>query len=373
MSRRKAIKRDRWLMLTFGLLTAISLGVAGWQITVTGGPDPTTYTEISVTPRQHGTVSIAVAGDTMFADGAAELIAAQGVEVTLSGVAGVFREADVGVVNLESPITLHTEPFFPGTQLTYFAPLEAADALAAIGVNVFQLGNNHVLDLGPIGLADTIENAADAGIVTVGAGFNRTEALRPLLIRTEGFTVALISFGESFGAARRAGDNAPGMVPFTERALVQAERIARRAGADRVIALAHWSDNYNNYNSEITDAQRYWAAKFAATGYDAVIGTGPHVLQPVEVINGVPVAFSIGNFVFTSLGRFELFGVPGVGAVATISFDADGGTLSMQCINPDNRIVNFVPRECDANEAILAENELKGGLEWQGSIGTLHL
>ena len=369
MSRRKALKRDKWLMLTFGVLTAISLGIAGWQITVTGGPDPTTYTEISVTPRQHGTVSIAFAGDTMFTDGAADLIAAQGVEATLSGVAGVFREADVAVVNMESPITSHTVSFFPGTQLTYFAPLEAADALAAIGVNVFQLGNNHVLDLGPIGLADTIENAAHAGIVTVGAGLNHTEAIRPLLIRTEGLTVALISFGENYGAARRAGDNTPGMVPFTERAVVQAERIARNAGADRVIALAHWNDNYE---SEISDAQGYWAAKLADVGYDAVIGTGPHVLQPVEVIDGVPVVFSLGNFVFTSWGRFELFGSPSVGAVATISFDADGGTLSLQCINPDNRIVNFVPRECDENEAILAANELKGGLEWQGSIGTLH-
>ena len=373
MARHKAIdaatKRDRWLIIAFGVLIIASLMVVGWQITVTGGLDPTMYTEISATPRQPGTVSIAFAGDTMFGDGAADLIAAQGVEVTLSGVAGVFREADVAVVNMESPITSHTVTFFPGAQLAYSSPPEAADALAAIGVNVLQLGNNHAADVGSVGLADTIEIAARAGMVTVGAGLNRTEAIRPVLIRTEELTVALISFSKNYGAAKTAGDDSPGTVPFTAKALIQAERIARNAGADRVIALVHWGDNYQY---EINDSQRRWADELVAAGYDVVIGTGPHILQPVEVIDGVPVVFSLGNFVFGAGGRFELFGKLGLGAVATVSFDADGGTLSLHCISTNNQIVDYVPRECNVSEAFFAQNELKGGLEWQGSIGTLH-
>jgi poly-gamma-glutamate synthesis protein (capsule biosynthesis protein) len=373
MARHKAIdretKRDRWLMLIFGVLIIGSFMVAGWQMTVTRDPDPTAYTEISIIPRQPGTVSIAFAGDTMFGDKAAELIVAQGVEATLSGVRGVFREADVAVVNMESPITSQTVTFFPGAQVAYSSPPESADALAAIGVNVLQLGNNHVADLGSVGLIDTIEIAARAGMVTVGGGLNHTEAIRPLLIRTENLTVALISFGENYGAAKTAGDDSPGMVPFTAKAVTQAERIARSVGADRVIALAHWGDNYQY---EVNNSQRQWSSELVAAGYDVVIGTGPHILQPIEVIDGVPVAFSIGNFVFGAGGRFALFGKPGLGAVITVSFDADGGTLSLQCLSTNNYIVDYVPRECNADELFLAENELKGGLEWQGSIGTLH-
>ena len=358
-------KRDKWLMLAFGVLTIVSLVVVGWQLAET---TTTRYTEISVTPRQPGTVSIAIGGDTMFGDGAAKLITSQGVEATLSGVAELLHGADVAVVNLEAPITTLTEPFFPEADYSYASPPEAADALAAVGVNVLQLGNNHIMDRGPVGLADTKEIAARVGIVTVGAGANRAEASRPVLIRTKGLTVALISFGENYGAAKTAGDNTPGMVPFSTEAAFQAEKIARDAGADRVIALMHWGDNYK----EIDDTQRYWSSELVDVGYDAIIGTGPHILQPVWVIDGVPVVFSIGNFVFGAPGRFERFGKLGLGVVATVSFDADGGTLSLHCISTNNQIVDYVPRECDASEAFLAQNELKGGLEWQGSIGTLH-
>jgi poly-gamma-glutamate synthesis protein (capsule biosynthesis protein) len=357
-------KRDRWLMPILGVLIIIILVVVGWQLT----GSTTRYTEISVTPRLPGTVSIAFAGDTMFGDGAATLITSQGVEATLSGVTGVFREADVAVVNLEAPITTLTKPFFPKADYSYASPPEAADALAAIGVNVLQLGNNHILDRGAAGIADTKKIAARAGIVTVGAGANRAEASRPLLIRTNGLTVALISFGEDYGAAKTAGDNTPGMVPLSTESVFHAAEVARSAGADRVIALVHWGDNYK----EIDDSQRHWSSELVDAGYDAVIGTGPHVLQPVWVIDEVPVVFSIGNFVFGAPGRFAKFDKLGLGAVATISFTADGGTLSLQCISTNNQIVDYVPRECDANEALLAANELKGGLEWQGSIGTLH-
>jgi len=367
MVRRGAVRRDRRLTAAFGALAVGSLAFAGWHIAGTGEPPEQAYTEIQVVPKKAGVFSIAIAGDTMFGDGAAELIEAEGVVATLTGVSGLLRHADVAVVNLEAPITDRAEPFNPGALYTYASPPEAADALAAIGVTVLQLGNNHTMDRGGDGLADTIENANRVGMVTVGAGADRTEAVKPVLIRSDGFAVALVSLGEDYGAAKRSDKTAPGMVPFSADAVIQAERIARQAGADRVIALVHWGVNYE----EVTETQHYWAAELSAAGYDAIIGTGSHFLHPVEVVDGVPTAYSIGNFVFGALGRFNSMGRLGLGAVATISFDADGGTLTLQCLSVNNRLVTYVPRECDAEESALAAGELQGGLVWQGSIGTL--
>lgn len=367
MVRRAAMRRDRRLMLAFGAVAVGSLTAAGWQVAVAGAPPKTAYTEITVTPQRAGSASVAIAGDTMFGDGASELIAAQGIAATLSGVTGMLREADVAVVNAEAPITGRTEALVSGAQYSYASPPEAADALAAAGVDVLQLGNNHSMDRGAAGLADTTTIAARAGIATVGAGADRAEAARPLLVRAGGLTVALVSFGENYGAAKRSSDTAPGMLPFSAEAVLQAERVARQAGADRVVALVHWGDNY----AEVDASQRYWATELVAAGYDAVVGTGPHVLQPVEVVDGVPVVYSIGNFVLGSPGRFANFGRPGLGAVATVSFDAVGGSLSLRCISTDNTVVDYVPRECDANESATAAAELGGGLEWQASVGTL--
>jgi poly-gamma-glutamate capsule biosynthesis protein CapA/YwtB (metallophosphatase superfamily) len=354
-------------MLAFGAFATGCLAVVGWQVAVAGAPSATAYTEISVVPQQPGSVSVTIAGDTMFGDGAAELIDTQGIEATLVGVTEMFRDADVGVVNLESPITARNEPLNPGAQYSYGSAPETAAALAAIGVDVVQLGNNHTFDQSAGGLADSIELTGRAGIAMVGAGADLAEASRPLLVRAGETTVALVSLGEDYGSSKRAGEGVPGMVPFSAESVLRGERVARQAGADYVIALVHWGDNY----ADIDASQRYWASQLVAAGYDAVIGTGPHVLQPVEVIDGVPVAYSIGNFVFGSPGRYASFGRSGLGAVVTVSFSADGGTLAFRCLRTDNAVVNYVPRECDASESAVAASELKGGLAWQGPTGTL--
>ncbi|MCL2468302.1 MAG: CapA family protein [Micrococcales bacterium] len=365
--RRRALARDRRIMGGFAGLAAVSFVLVGWQVASALVPPDPEYVEISVVPHKPGEVSIAIAGDTLFGDGAAAFIEAEGVEATMAGVAGMLQDADVAVVNIEAPITTLTEPLNPGAQFSYASSPESAAALAAIGVDVLQLGNNHTMDRGVAGLVDTMTIAEEAGLVTVGAGTDRAQAARPVLVRTDTLTIALVSFGEDYGAAKRSGDGLPGMVPFSVDAVIAAERNARRAGADRVVALVHWGDNY----SDVNDLQRYWAGELVAAGYDAVVGSGPHVLNPVEIVDGVPVVYSLGNFVFGSPGRFAGFGRAGLGAVATVSFDANGGTLALRCIRTDNMVVGYVPRECGADESAVAATDLQGGLVWTGPTGTL--
>jgi len=361
------MKRDLLLILFFGIVAVCCLALVGWRVVGESALPESAYQEISVVPQQSGELSIAIAGDTMFGDGAQDLIETRGIFAPLQGVVTMLSDADVGVVNMEAPITAATEQLNSGAQFSYASQPEAATALSSIGVKVLQLGNNHTMDRADVGLADTIALANRAGMVTIGAGLDRMEAIRPVLIRTDDLTVALVSFGEDYGSAKRAGDGVPGMVPFSAEAIIYAEQVARRAGADRVVALVHWGDNY----AEVNDLQRYWASELIAAGYDAIVGSGPHILQEIEVIDGVPVIYSLGNFAFGAPGRFASFGHSGLGAVAILTFTVDGGTLTVRCICTDNLVVNYVARECTPEETVLAASELKGGLVWNGSVGTL--
>lgn len=355
------------MMAGFAVVAAASLLLAAWQASRADDPPSAAYAEIVATARQPGAASVAIAGDTMVGDAANDLIAAEGLPALLAGVEGMLRDADASVVNVEAPITARTQAYDPAARYSYASPPETAPALAAIGVDVLQLGNNHIMDRGAAGIADTTALAAGSGLATVGAGANRAEAARPIVIRTEAGVVGLVSFGEDYGRDRRAGRDSAGMVPFSAAALRQQERVARQAGADWVIALVHWGENY----AEIDDAQRYWARALVEAGYDVVVGTGPHLLQPVELIDGTPVAYSIGNFVFSTQGRFASVGRMGLGAVATVTFSGDGGTLALRCIRTDNTVVGFVPRECDPTESAAAAIDLEGGLAWQGPTGTV--
>jgi hypothetical protein len=91
------------------------------------------------------------------------------------------------------------------------------------------------------------------------------------------------------------------------------------------------------------------------------------------MIGQVPVVYSLGNFVFGERGRFGQFDQPGLGAVATLTFDAAGTALALHCLATDNTVVNYVARDCDSVESARAATVLLGNLEWQGATATLRL
>ena len=98
------------------------------------------------------------------------------------------------------------------------------------------------------------------------------------------------------------------------------------------MAYVQWGENY----SPVDERQHAFAHALATAGYDLVIGLHPHVVQPVEIVSGVPVIYSLGNYVFTTAGRFN-DAVPGFGLTVTTEFRPGRLTLTMRCIQTDNR------------------------------------
>src|SRR6266496_3474424 len=129
---------------------------------------------------------IAFLGDTLLGGEGQETIDRLGYGYALEGVASLLSRADLTVVNHEGPLTFLDRPSSKldnGRKRYWYRGLpDGARALADAGVRVVSLANNHILDFGPEGLADTIEALDAAGIAHSGAGLDEAEARRPAFV-----------------------------------------------------------------------------------------------------------------------------------------------------------------------------------------------
>jgi poly-gamma-glutamate capsule biosynthesis protein CapA/YwtB (metallophosphatase superfamily) len=361
------LRRDRRLIGASLVLALGSAGLLGSQLAF-ARPTPAPVVSASAPTLADGVLDLGFAGDTMFGDGAEEKLAVAGALPLMAGVAPLLHDFDYTIINAEVPFTTILTPANPGAKYTYASDPTHLTALREIGVDALNLGNNHAMDRGGEGLDDTIRHAEHGGLAAFGAGANRAAASMPLMVRSEQLDVAVVSFGEDFGALHRSTETSPGMLPLRVDRVEQAMRTARDNGADKVVAFVHWGNNYEDVNAQ----QRYWAGVFSDAGYDAVIGTGSHTLQSVEVLGGMPVVYGIGNFVFGAPGRFENYGKPGLGAVVGLRWNQSGvGTVALRVIETDNKVVDYVARPLAEAELSTAKSIIGNSVTWHADVATL--
>jgi len=363
------MRRETWAIgALVGVLVAAGVAV-GVRVVDNGAFAGPPSIQENVTAADPGGLTIQWLGDMMLGDAAQKVLATNGYDWALSQVASKVA-ADVVIANAESPITLSTEPWGPDKPYSYQASPAAAKAMADAGIDIVSLANNHAMDRGPAGLADTKANFEKVGISSFGAGDTIDTAREPIMIRTKGRTVAVLGFGEYFGRASSASERRPGVVVMGPQTIDDGFARAKAAGADDVVAFVHWGDNYQDVN----EAQRSMAPLFAKAGYRMVVGSGPHIVQPISVVNGMPVVYSLGNFVFGANGRFTKFNKQGFGLMATTQFHDDATiTMTLRCINTDNDTVAFQPRPCSATQAADFLPTLNPGITVKGDVGTLKL
>ena len=312
-------------------------------------------------------------GDILLGDAAQPYLDEHGYEWPFEHVRPLLADAFV-VGNAEGPLTDRDEVHFPDARWSYSARPPAALALANVGFNAIGLSNNHILDRGPEGVHDTLRLAGDAGLQTFGAGMTEDEAAAPLFVETGYGAVAIFGFGKAWGTGAVAGPERAGTIPYSAEAIARLKQSATTAGARWVVAYVHWGDNYGT----VTNEQRRIADNFARAGYDLVIGHHPHLAQPVEIVRGTPILYSLGNFAFGSPGSYSR-SVPGYSLVARTAFGQDGlQSVELTCIVTDNEIVNYQTRPCSASQsqalmgrlgtAVTRKGE-KGIVEWRRRQG----
>jgi poly-gamma-glutamate capsule biosynthesis protein CapA/YwtB (metallophosphatase superfamily) len=237
-------------------------------------------------------IELVATGDIMLARTVEERMNQYGSLYPFQAVYPLLQAADIAVGNLETPFTVHGRP--ADKQFIFRAHPEHIPILQTVGFDVLSLANNHILDFPPDSLDDTLAALEELGIATVGAGRGEAAAHTPTVLEVKGIRVAFLAF-----AAPR-WRNSPEVPTATDVAWAEPEPVRKavaqaREEADLVIVLLHTG---TEYEAQANQEQRAVAHAAVEAGANLVIGHHPHVLQDVEVYRGVPIVYSLGNFVF---------------------------------------------------------------------------
>lgn len=220
--------------------------------------------------------TLAAVGDINLARWVGRRIQKSGNSVVLAGVRASLRNADVCYGNLECALT--KRPATVPHEVVLHAQPSTVGALR--GFDVLSLVNNHSADCGPAGVSDAVTLLHGVGIQT----------LAPY---TQG--VVVVRHGVRIGFVGEI--DLPGF-PLSENMEHQIQALRERC--DVVVVAVHWGVEMV---AKPSPRQVSLAGRLANLGADVVVGSHPHVIQPVSTIDGVAgrrclVAYSLGNFVF---------------------------------------------------------------------------
>lgn len=254
-----------------------------------------------VIPSGPATITIAAVGDMIFDRQVAELIRAQGGRAPLDGVASILAAADVTLGNLESPLS-YDEPRLDDKEYTFKGDPRALEGLTAAGFDVLTVANNHAMDTGAAGLAETLSYLDEADIAYSGAGEDKDAAWEPAVIEVApDTTLAFFGYSHIVPIGFVAGDTRPGIAAARFDMEAMEAAVARAAEEhDYVIVSYHWGIEYEDDANadQVRDARRTIDA-----GADMVLSHHPHVIQGIEVYEGGLIAYSLGDFVFDHYSR----------------------------------------------------------------------
>lgn len=249
------------------------------------------------------TIKIDLVGDINLADDWYTMDAATqrgGVSDCISENAqSELASADISVVNNEFVYEDGETPL-AGKTYTFGAATENVKLLKIFSADLVTLANNHVYDYGEEGLISTLDTLDGAEIPYVGAGRNFEEASAIKYFVVKGKKIAFVSATEIEKFAKytkEATENSPGVIKTIDTSLFCNIIAEAKANADYVVACVHWGiEGKNDFEAE----QRRMAEDYVKAGADVVIGGHPHRLQGVEFIEDTPVAYSLGNFWFST-------------------------------------------------------------------------
>jgi poly-gamma-glutamate synthesis protein (capsule biosynthesis protein) len=210
---------------------------------------------------------------------------------------------DARIINLETAVTM-AEDAWPHKGIHYRMHPANIGCLSAAAIDCCVLANNHVLDWGYSGLAETLATLRRAGIRTTGAGADEKEANAPAIIELAGGGRRVLVFGfgmESAGIPRewaatkyRAGVSyLPDLTPSTADAIASRVAVVRRSG-DIVIASIHWGANWGY---DVPPSQRAFARELVEhAGIDIVHGHSSHHAKGIEIHRDRPIIYGCGDF-----------------------------------------------------------------------------
>ena len=319
-----------WTVALFGA-QAIEVDSASFEkvnkLPKNTAPSELTFGTECIKPEQ--TVSLMAIGDVLLHDALQKWASnqAEGFHAVMQGLQDLLSAADVTVANLEgpsaegvlstgslvsAPTSLYDGLVYRGYPLFNYHPSIVGD-LKRLGIDVLQTANNHALDRQSIGVDRTIEEIAAQGLTSVGTRhrFWRGRdwyAVQKVHKEGRNFNFAFLSC--SFGTNGIPDLYKQVLLCYENKELILSVIRELHANADihAVVVMPHWGQEYQ---AQPEAAQMALAREMAQAGATAIIGTHPHVVQPMEILKTtdgreVPVVYSLGNFVSYQIGMPRL-------------------------------------------------------------------
>lgn len=274
------------------------------------------------------TVSLVMVGDILLHPPVAESGMQEDGTYNFDAVFANTREeisaADLAIVNQEVIIG--------GVELgitgypCFNAPYELGDALVKAGFDVVLHATNHALDKGKVGLQNCLNFWENSYPDIAVLGINGSKEAQDTIYVCEqnGIRIAILNYTYGLNGLELPSDMPYGVnLLETEKVIADLEKAGQQA--DFVVVCPHWG---TEYNLGIDENQQYWTRIFLEHGADLVIGTHPHVIEPVEWVrddngNEMLVYYSLGNFVSWTANCGEGVTNRSVGGLAQVELARD--------------------------------------------------
>ena len=326
--RRPSLAALRRWPVALGILAALLLAVALVLNGGRGGEGPITPEHVVRAQREAQPVrfTVSFSGDLLIHapvwERALALGGGRGYDF-----AGELRElkpyvagADLGICHVETPMS----PGPPASYPIFNTPPALAEGIRATGWDACDTASNHSLDQGQAGVDMTGRTLDRAGVDHTGSSPSAAARRRLLLLRPKHVRVAFLAYTTDTNGIplpRRWSVN----VASRGRILADARR-ARKRGAKAVIVNLHWGGEIvPEYQAQPSPGQLALVKSLTASPLiTAIVGQGPHVVQPIERINGKFVVFSEGNLISNQSPEAGLPASSQDGIVVLLDCVADG-------------------------------------------------
>lgn len=301
------------------------------QIDTRGAVEPEEGTAEGVTQgNEPEEVTLIMVGDILLHDPVEESARTDGGEYDFSAIFAHTREeieaADVALVNQE--VIIGGEELQVSGYPAFNAPYAIGDELVESGFDVICHGTNHALDRGKSGIVNCVnfwdQNYPDIAVLGIHGSEEDRDNL--FIYEQDGIKIAILNYTYGTNGIELPSDMPYAVELLREDAVVADLQCAEEL-ADFTIVCPHWGTEYNLGTDSM---QRKWTQIFAENGADLVIGTHPHVIEPIEWFheeesgNDMLVYYSLGNFVNWTSGTGAGTANRMVGGMAQVTIGRDG-------------------------------------------------
>lgn len=303
------------------------------------------YNEIPKPKVEESKISLIAVGDALIHGAIYQNVQKSNYDFkpTFSEVKNVFSSYDLRFYNQET--ILGGKELGLSTYPQFNSPTEVGDAFMDMGFNLVSLATNHTLDRGDSTNWKTIKNSREywnkqENVIAAGSYATQKEKDEVIVKEKNGIKYGLLAYTTLTNGLTMPKDKRFYLNVYSD-ALAKKDIEALRDKVDVLIVSMHWGIEYSH---GVSPEQKAIAKYLSSLGVDIIIGTHPHVVEPIEYINNTLVIYSLGNFVSSQIGNEKLTGL--VAAVDITKTTIDGKSVVKLSNTKADLVYTCKPNTC---------------------------